>query len=1000
MDGVPVKRLHHGLFAWLLLALLLLHAGAARAVNYTFPGNLPPGCSGNAGNYTCTGATLNYGDTFTINSPKPATVTVNGNLSTNTNSVNASGLASDLNLIVTGTLTASYHDVLRANITAGSINDGSGQATFGGSLATTSGAITLAYASTVASSITSTTGTITVGQDNTIGGNVSSTSGAINIGFNATVNGNVSTSGAITVSQDANVNGSITGTTGNVSIGYAATVTGALTTSSGSITLAQNAVASACVKSTSSAAITLGLRSTANSVCCGGGCSNSCVVNNSTYAMPAACAGSGPDHYELSLPTPALVCTPSTVTVTACANSSSPCTSAYTSANGATASLATSAGTLGSGTVSFNASGVATTTLSYPAAGNGATATVTLSGESLSASNARRCCPNGSSCSAANSCTSTFNTAGFIVAASANGSATTLPSQTAGTASGTYYLRAIQTNTTTKACEAALSGSTSVNWAAQCNNPGTCSSGNKMTLTGSSATAIASNPNSGVSSTTAVTMAFDANGNAPFSFNYADVGQVTLWASKTVNSASLSGSSNAFVVKPASFSIAAVQQAASPNLANPAASSAAGAKFVKAGESFSVTVTALTSGGVATPNFGRETSPEGVLLTPSLVLPSGGTAGSLSNGSIAGGSFSGGATTVSTLSYGEVGIITLTPSVASGSYLGAGAVSGTASGNIGRFVPAKFAVSGGSVTHRSGLSCSPASAFSYLGENFRLAFTLTAQNTAGSTTQNYSGSFAKLDPTSASGWNLAGLGGTTAFSTTSGRLSLGSATGSFSAGVASVTLTANASRASSPDGPFTAAFGVAPADSDGVALASYDMASTSGGSNDRAAVASVALRFGRLRLSNAMGAADRVLALPATAQSWTGSAWDTNTLDSCSTVPASAVNFGNLRKTLTLADLSATAAITLSSGVGTLRLAAPAGGRSGTVDVALSLGSSSTDASCLQSWSPTKAATAAGNAAYLRGAWCGSSVDKDPSARASFGLQRTQDHTVYRREMY
>jgi MSHA biogenesis protein MshQ len=178
------------------------------------------------------------------------------------------------------------------------------------------------------------------------------------------------------------------------------------------------------------------------------------------------------------------------------------------------------------------------------------------------------------------------------------------------------------------------------------------------------------------------------------------------------------------------------------------------------------------------------------------------------------------------------------------------------------------------------------------------------------------------------------------------------------------------------------------------------MASTSGGSNDRGTVASVALRFGRLRLSNAMGAADRTLALPATAQSWTGTAWDTNTLDSCSTVPATAVNFGNLRKTLTLADLSATAAITLASGVGTLRLAAPGGGRSGTVDVGLSLGSSSTDASCLQSWTPTKAATAAGNAAYLRGAWCGSSVDKDPSARASFGLQRTQDHTLYRRELY
>jgi MSHA biogenesis protein MshQ len=558
----------------------------------------------------------------------------------------------------------------------------------------------------------------------------------------------------------------------------------------------------------------------------------------------------------------------------------------------------------------------------------------------------------------------------------------------------------VKTGATSQACEAALTGTTSINWAAQCNNPGTCSSGNKMTLTAAGVSTVAANPNTGVSSSSAVSMSFDANGNAPFTFNYADVGQVTMWASKTVNSASLSGSTNAFVVKPARFSVTTVQQTASPNLVNPAAGSAAGGKFVKAGEAFSATITAVTSGGVATPNFGRETSPEGVLLTPSLLLPSGGSAGSLSNASISGASFSSGVATVSSLSYSEVGIITLTPSVASGSYLGAGAVSGTTSENVGRFVPAKFALSGGTITHRSALSCSPASGFSYLGENFRLAFTLTAQNVVGGTTQNYTGSFAKLDPTAASGWNLAGLGGTTSFSVGSGRLSLGSATGAFSAGAAPVTLTANASRASSPDGPFTAAFGVAPSDSDGVALGSVDMASTAGGINDRGTVASVALRFGRLRLSNGMGAADRALALPAMAQSWTGSAWDTNTLDSCSTVPASAVNFGNLRKTLTLADLSATAAITLVSGLGTLKLAAPGGGRSGTVDVALSLGSSSTDASCLQSWTPTKAATAAGNAAYLRGAWCGSNIDKDPSARASFGLQRTQDQTVYRREMY
>jgi len=61
-----------------------------------------------------------------------------------------------------------------------------------------------------------------------------------------------------------------------------------------------------------------------------------------------------------------------------------------------------------------------------------------------------------------------------------------------------------------------------------------------------------------------------------------------------------------------------------------------------------------------------------------------------------------------------------------------------------------------------------------------------------------------------------------------------------------------------------------------------------------------------------------------------------------------------------------------------------------------------TDASCLQSWAPGSgdAATAGANLPFLRGAWCTSSFDKDPSARASFGLERTRDRVIYRREHY
>ena len=710
------------------------------------------------------------------------------------------------------------------------------------------------------------------------------------------------------------------------------------------------------------------------------------------------------DHYEMSLPSASLACLPTTVTVKACANTSSPCTSTATTLSGQTATLAASAGTLGATSVTFDGAGVATTTLSHPAASNGSAVSVTLSGEQYPAANARQCCPNGASCSVANSCSTTFNTAGFIVAASAGGAVANLPAQTAGTASGSYFLRAVQSSTTSGACTAALTGSTTVNWAYQCNNPTTCSAGNLLTVTGNSATAISSNPNSGVTSYTAVPMTFDGNGNAPFTFTFHDVGQATLWVSKTVNSALLAGSSNAFVTRPAGFTFTNIRQTAAPNLANPAAASAAGAAFVKAGESFSATVTAVTSLGATTPNYGRETIAEGVQLARTLVQPSGGANGTLANGVIVGASFSSGVATATNLSFSEVGVITLTASVADADYLGAGNVSGSASANIGRFLPAQFALSAGSVTHRAGLVCSPASGFTYLGENFLLGFTLAAQNLLGATTQNYTGSFAKLDPTSASAFNLVGLGGSTTFSTASGRLSLGSATGSWSNGVASnITLTANAGRAAAPDGPFSTAFGIAPTDSDGVAVAPYNMPSTSGGSNDRASVVSVDLRFGRLRLSNAVGSQTRVLALPLVAQYWSGSTFDVNTLDSCTAIPAAAVSFGNLRRTLSLADTAVSgSSFALSLGQGTLKLAPPTGGRYGTLDVALSLGSAATDASCLQPWVPGAgdAASAGANLVFLRGAWCGSNYTNDPSARASFGLYRGADNVLYERENY
>jgi len=270
---------------------MLLSSGGAQATDYTFPGNLPTGCSVvSAGNYSCSALTLQNGDKISIASPSPATITVNGAMSTNNAKINSTGAVSDLNFVVTGLLTVGFQANINANVTAGSINapSGSTQVVFGGNLTTTTGNVTLEFQNTVAGSISSTTGSITLGQENVVGGNIISTSGAIIVGYAAKVGGSVSTSGTISLAQNSSVTGSITGSSGKVDVGYGAMVSGAITTSSGAISFAQASQAGACVKSTSSAAITLGPQVSVNSVCCGSSCGSSCVAKGSN-PMPPPC---------------------------------------------------------------------------------------------------------------------------------------------------------------------------------------------------------------------------------------------------------------------------------------------------------------------------------------------------------------------------------------------------------------------------------------------------------------------------------------------------------------------------------------------------------------------------------------------------------------------------------------------------------------------------------------------------------------------------------------
>ncbi len=715
----------------------------------------------------------------------------------------------------------------------------------------------------------------------------------------------------------------------------------------------------------------------------------------------------GPDHYELSLPTSSLACLPTTATVTACADNSSPCTNPALSASGSTVTLASSAGTLGATSLAFGASGVASTTLSYPAAADNTAVSVTLTGAQTPAANVSKCCPDGINCAVASSCSTTFNTAGFIFSSTANRAVTTLPTQTAGATSLTYFLRAVKTNTTTQACQAALQGTTAVNFAYECNDPVACSGANQMNINGGTATSISRNKNGSVSSYSPVNMTFDANGNAPFNFNFNDVGKVTLYANKTVNGAQLTGTSNPFVVKPFGFVLSAIKRTAD-NFANPAATSANGSVFIKAGDPFSATVTATTATGNAALNYGREVTPENVKLTSALVTG----LGLINNPAVAGafGTFSNGVAAGAGFSWPEVGIVTLTPDVGDGNYLGAGNVTGTTSGNVGRFIPHHFAVTAGALATRSDLACTPASTFTYMDEPMTASFTLTAQSASNSITQNYTGSFAKLNLTNPASFGFGAINNAIVNTPLTSRLSLVSSSGSWTGGVANVSnmfaissLTAPATpRTAAPDGPFdTLSIGVAPVDSDGVQLGAFNL-DVGNGTQDHALLGSpTSVRFGRIRMNNAFGSEALDLPIPLQAQYWNGTVFTTSTSDNCTKLSPANIVLGNYRNGLTSTNMG-TGHIVLggafANGIGSLKLTKPSPVPSvlGSVDIAVNLGGSSNDQSC-PAWSTTSSGAGLD---YLRGKWCGTNYSSDPRVRATFGIYKNANEFIYMREMY
>lgn len=498
----------------------------------------------------------------------------------------------------------------------------------------------------------------------------------------------------------------------------------------------------------------------------------------SQWAAAIATFGPGvaaPDHFAVSSPGNAVNCQPAPVTITA--HNALHATLLTTD----TITLSTSTGhgdwglTTGSGALTPGAANSGNASYTFSAADAG---TVVLAlrdtvpeTTTINVVDGLATAKSGTALASEDSAI-TFAPSGFRITNGSNvtasiGTRVAGLSSASGAGAQSLALQAIRTDTSTGACTTAFASGATVNvsLAYQCNNPTSCVGGQSMSVTNNgTTTAIAANPASGVATYTTVPLKFStANAEAPISLAYSDAGQVTLYARYNIPLGSGAGSGNymlgssQFVVQPAGLTLSGIKctsyasgscsmSLASPGN-NPAAATASGAVFMPAGASFSATVTASNALGAVTPNFGQEISPATVQLLPTLVLPVSGH-----NPSIAGsfGSYAAGVATGTTFSWPEVGVVTLTPTVSS--YLGSGAVSGAATGNVGRFMPSTFAVTLN--TPVFGTACTSGS-FTYVGQPFTYTvapvITATAQAVGGATAQNYTGALMRLSNSSLTG---------------------------------------------------------------------------------------------------------------------------------------------------------------------------------------------------------------------------------------------------------
>lgn len=515
-------------------------------------------------------------------------------------------------------------------------------------------------------------------------------------------------------------------------------------------------------------------------------------------------------------------------------------------------------------------------------------------------------------------------------------------------------------------------------------------------------------------------------GIANFCLVTSDVGKYSINVRDDSNVASpIAGSTTTLTARPLALYFNSAAQAA---ITNPmTATPNSGTVFISAGDTFKGTVSALLWNSTLDPGYtGTPTvTPQtnwaawNALLantTPSFAWPT--TLAIAGSGSPSSGTLGGASTSLASAAYSNgsavlpadslwidnVGSFLLTETVSN--YLNTSGMTVPAySDYVGRFYVDHFAVVSGSVTP----ACN---GFSYMGQNFGIAYTIAAQNKKNTTTTNYTGSptvtlVAEDEGTGNAGYDLGSRLSVTGSPTwSSGVYAVNSSAASFSRPSTTGLITGSIADAAGPFDLLKIGVKVS-GDPDAALLQAMDMnAAASGdcvtGANCDAKTIGSAQKFrlGRLRLFNAFGTERADLSMIVQAQYWTGNSWLINSDDICTSLPANAFNLIGAPT-----GTAVSGPVSIGGGQGALILTKPSPTTTATVDLAVNLGSSGSDTSCLASHGGTPAnlpwLRGQNGSTYPDGSACPTS-GRDPSARATFGLYSVPEKrkAIHIRETY